>query len=161
MVKNRIAVLRRMYGMNQRELGDRLGVAQTTISAWETGRNEPDNDSLHRMATLFHTTIGYLTGFEPESRLHGLTPEEYATTQNAQTLQREIDQWEQRNNAEADEEVADYLRQQDEERWHQYGEPDTLEGFLICEMVDALPAPLRQTALTVMEGIMQFRKQAE
>ena len=78
MKTNRIAELRRENGMNQKELGAALDVAQTTVSAWETGRNEPDSVSLGRMAKLFHTTIGYLMGLESESYLHGLSKEQYA-----------------------------------------------------------------------------------
>ena len=33
MAKNRIAALRREAGLNQRQLGARLGVGQTTVSA--------------------------------------------------------------------------------------------------------------------------------
>ena len=62
MAKNRIAMLRKEQGMNQRELGERLGVGQTTVSAWETGKYEPDNDSMNTMAQMFGVSIGYLAG---------------------------------------------------------------------------------------------------
>ena len=75
MAKNRIAELRREAGMNQRELGRELGVGQTTISAWETGKNEPDNESMHKMAKFFQVSIGYLMGYE-SSRVAGLTQAE-------------------------------------------------------------------------------------
>lgn len=68
MIKNRIGILRKEAGLNQRELGLKIGVGQTTISAWETGKNEPDNESMHKMSQLFHVSIGYLTGYENNRR---------------------------------------------------------------------------------------------
>lgn len=75
MPTNRINRLRKESGMNQRELGTMLGVGQTTISAWETGKNEPDNESMHKMAKFFQVSIGYLMGYE-SSRVAGLTQTE-------------------------------------------------------------------------------------
>ena len=70
MVKNRIAVLRKEQGMNQKELGMKLGVGQTTVSAWETGKNEPDAESLHKMARLFRVSLHPIhseqLGFRPK-----------------------------------------------------------------------------------------------
>lgn len=76
MAKNRIAMLRKEKGLNQRELGEKLGVGQTTVSAWETGKNEPDHSSLEKMTWLFHASVGYLLGIESEGPSRGLTREE-------------------------------------------------------------------------------------
>lgn len=65
--KNRIGILRREAGLNQKELGQKLGVGQTTVSAWETGKNEPDYESLHKMARMFHVSLGYLAGYEEDT----------------------------------------------------------------------------------------------
>lgn len=151
MTTNRIAACRRENGLNQKELGAALGVAQTTVSAWETGRNEPDSVSLGRMAKLFHTTIGYLMGLEPESYLHGLSKEQYAELEHQRELQRMS-----RREAELehidDEDIAEYLWRDDMKRWEQSGKPDTLEGFLVSEMIDGFPAAMRREALEVMRS---------
>ena len=65
MNRNRIANLRKANGMNQRELSEKLGVVQTTVSAWETGRNEPDNETIQKIADLFNVNFGYVAGYEP------------------------------------------------------------------------------------------------
>lgn len=149
MTTNRIAELRRDNGMNQKELGAALGVAQTTVSAWETGRNEPDSVSLGRMAKLFHTTIGYLMGLEPESYSQGLSKEQYAELEHQRQLQRMS-----RREAELehidDEDIAEYLWQDDKKRWEESGKPDTIEGFLVSEMIDSFPEAMRREALGVM-----------
>lgn len=149
-MENRIAYFRRENGMNQKELGAALGVAQTTISAWETGRNEPDSVSLNRMANLFHTSIGYLMGFEPESYLHGLTKAQYEEVENQRELQRMLCRETVQDH---DEEIEEYLRQEDKARWERSGRPDTLEGFLVSEMIDKLPAAWRQEALNIVYSL--------
>ena len=149
MKTNRIAELRRENGMNQKELGAALDVAQTTVSAWETGRNEPDSVSLGRMAKLFHTTIGYLMGLESESYLHGLSKEQYAELEHQRELQR-MSRREAEQEHIDDEDIAEYLWQDDMERWEKSSKPDTLEGFLVSEMIDSFPAAMRRDALEVM-----------
>ncbi len=103
MPTNRINRLRKESGMNQKELGAMLGVGQTTISAWETGKNEPDNESMHKMAKFFQVSIGYLMGYE-SSRVAGLT-------------QAELEQYRQEN------EEA-FLRRQAEQEEHDFDPPE-------------------------------------
>ena len=62
-MENRIKSLRKEAGISQKKLGDELGVAQTTISAWESGRNEPDYDSIRKMAEILTTSPDYLMGY--------------------------------------------------------------------------------------------------
>lgn len=77
MIENRIKAMRKEAGMSQKELGELLGVGQTTVSAWEIGRNEPDNESLAKMGKLFGCSIGYLSGYEKETPKRGLSDEEW------------------------------------------------------------------------------------
>ena len=65
-MENRIKMLRKEAGISQKQLGDALGVAQTTISAWESGRNEPDYDSIRKMAEILYTSADYLMGYSNE-----------------------------------------------------------------------------------------------
>lgn len=62
-MENRIKRLRKEAGISQKKLGDELGVAQTTISAWESGRNEPDYDSIRKIAEILTTSPDYLMGY--------------------------------------------------------------------------------------------------
>lgn len=61
---NRIAELREKHGLTQKELGRRLAVGQTTVSAWEKGKNEPGGESLRKLTQMFGVTAGYLLGLE-------------------------------------------------------------------------------------------------
>lgn len=95
MVRNRIRILRKEKGYSQKELGKILGVGQTTVSAWEIGRNEPDNEASHKMAKLFKCSIGYLMGYEGESKTHGLPQAEWDEVQRQKQIKREMEEIEE------------------------------------------------------------------
>lgn len=63
--KNNIKKLRQERGMTQQELADVLGVKQNTLSCWERGVYEPDNEMLWRMAKYFNVSVEYLIGAFP------------------------------------------------------------------------------------------------
>jgi transcriptional regulator with XRE-family HTH domain len=50
-----IAKHRRLAGMSQEDLGRELATGQTTISAWEKGKNTPTTEVLDRLDELFST----------------------------------------------------------------------------------------------------------
>ena len=62
MISKRIRQLRKETGMTQAELGSRLGVIKQTISSWETGISNPNNEALTTMAKLFGVSVDYLLG---------------------------------------------------------------------------------------------------
>lgn len=64
MISKRIRQLRKEAGMTQAELGSRLGVIKQTISSWETGISNPNNEALTTMAKLFGVSVDYLLGAE-------------------------------------------------------------------------------------------------
>ncbi len=59
---NRIAELRKQKDISQSKLGEIIGAAQNTICNWETGKRQPDNESLIKMADLFGVSIDYILG---------------------------------------------------------------------------------------------------
>lgn len=63
---NRIRELRRAKNLTMKELGRELGVAESTISQYETGKRQPDNETLLRLGEFFDVTVGYLLGAETE-----------------------------------------------------------------------------------------------
>jgi len=54
--------LRKANKVNQTELADRLGVSRSAISTWETGANEPDTQTLLKIANFFDVSVSYLLG---------------------------------------------------------------------------------------------------
>ena len=62
MAINRIRELRIEAGLKQIDLANILGVRQNTLSTWETGRYEPDNEMLQRIADHFSVSVDYVLG---------------------------------------------------------------------------------------------------
>ena len=66
-MENNIRTLRKSAGLTMKQFGSLMGVSESTISLYETGKNEPDISMLKRMAEYFGVTIDSLLGCEPES----------------------------------------------------------------------------------------------
>ena len=63
-VPARLRCLRQASGMTQQTVADSLNIHRTTYTKYETGRANPDQDSLLTLARLFHVSVGYLLGQE-------------------------------------------------------------------------------------------------
>lgn len=62
-MKNRLKQLRTEKGLTQEELGNQLGLANNTISRYETGSNEPTkSETWQALADYFNVSVPYLQG---------------------------------------------------------------------------------------------------
>ena len=59
---NRIRELRKAKNMTLKDLGKILGVAESTVSQYETGKRQPDNETLLMLGEFFGVPVGYLLG---------------------------------------------------------------------------------------------------
>lgn len=59
---NRIREYRRKMGMTQVELAKKLRIGQGTLSGYETGRFEPDMNTMRRLAEIFGASLDTLFG---------------------------------------------------------------------------------------------------
>lgn len=59
---NRMRETRKQKRMTMKQLGQIIGVAESTISMYETGKHEPDNLTLVKIADALDVTIDYLLG---------------------------------------------------------------------------------------------------
>lgn len=57
---NNIRTLRKAAGLTMKQFGGLMGVSESTISLYETGKNEPDISMLKKMAEYFGVSIDYL-----------------------------------------------------------------------------------------------------
>lgn len=63
-MENRVRELRKAKGMTMKQLGVILGVAESTVSQYETGKRQLDNEILLKLSEFFDVTIGYILGVE-------------------------------------------------------------------------------------------------
>ena len=59
---NRLKELRQAAKLNQIEAAKLFGVAQSTLSGWETGKTQIDYDNLIKIADYYKVTLDYLLG---------------------------------------------------------------------------------------------------
>ena len=66
---NRIKELRRLKNpaLTQQKLADLVGVARSTVAMWEAGKNEPDNDTLLKLAEIFNVSTDCVLGVPSEN----------------------------------------------------------------------------------------------
>ena len=57
---NRVKELREEKGLKQTELAQMLEISQGTLSNWERGVHDPDNETLGRLAQIFDCSVDYL-----------------------------------------------------------------------------------------------------
>lgn len=68
----RLRELRAQKGLTMKQVGTAMGLAESTISLYETGKRQPDYETLGRFADYFGVSVDYLLGREespaPETR---------------------------------------------------------------------------------------------
>ena len=62
----RLRYLRKLHALSMKELGSLLGLAESTISLYEKGKRQPDNETLVKIAEYFNVSVDYLLGRENE-----------------------------------------------------------------------------------------------
>lgn len=55
-----LRILRKQRGISMKKLGEAVGVAESTISQYETGKREADYEMLLRLSEYFNVSIDYL-----------------------------------------------------------------------------------------------------
>jgi len=71
-MKNRIKEIRQKRRITQAELAKQIGVAQNTLSYWENGKYDVDNDSLKKIADYFQVSTDYLLAHSHSSTSEAL-----------------------------------------------------------------------------------------
>lgn len=63
-MQNRIRELRKQKGITMKQLGSALGLAESTISQYETGKRDPDLKTLFRISQYFGVRMEDIVGLE-------------------------------------------------------------------------------------------------
>ena len=61
----RVRSARRRAGLRQLDVAESIGVGQATVSGWESGAYEPDEDTIYKLAELFHVDGEDMIGQKP------------------------------------------------------------------------------------------------
>ena len=88
---NRIRELRKARGLTMKQLGKELGVAESTISHYETGRRQLDNETLLWFAKFFHVSAGYILGLEEKIPPTLTAKDERDIAKTLETLMAQLD----------------------------------------------------------------------
>lgn len=59
---DRLKMLRQKMNLTQKQLGKKLGLSNKTISNYENGDRQPDNETLLKLAEFFGVSVNYLLG---------------------------------------------------------------------------------------------------
>lgn len=62
----RLQQARKESGMSQEELAELLGVSRQAVSKWENDSGYPEMEKMIRLSQLYHISLDYLVGNEPE-----------------------------------------------------------------------------------------------
>jgi transcriptional regulator with XRE-family HTH domain len=74
MTGTNIRAARKAKGLTMKELGTLIGTSESAVSLYETGKREPNYETLLMIAEALDTTVGYLLGTETE-KAHGTEAE--------------------------------------------------------------------------------------
>lgn len=61
---NNLFYARKMSGLSQEVVAEKLGVSQQTISKWESNETTPDIRQAKKMSVLYHMTLDHLIEFD-------------------------------------------------------------------------------------------------
>ncbi len=60
--KERLKELRASKELDQKDLSAILHISKSTVSGWETGRNQPNYDMLITLARFFDVSVDFIIG---------------------------------------------------------------------------------------------------
>ena len=65
---------RKDMSLSQKELGQKIGVAESTISLYESNKRFPDAETLQKISSLFNVSLDYLLGKSEIKKSNELPP---------------------------------------------------------------------------------------
>ena len=76
MFAERLKELRAEKGITQVQLAEVMGVSKGTIAMWETGKREPDFETLNNLSEIFDKRIDYILGYSKDVSSPKMTEED-------------------------------------------------------------------------------------
>lgn len=76
MFAKRLKELRKESNITQVQLADALGVSKGTVAMWETGKRQPNFETLNALSNIFDKRIDYILGYSNDSSSAQMNEEE-------------------------------------------------------------------------------------
>lgn len=83
-----IAELRMEQGYTQKEIGDKLGITDNSVSKWERGINAPDISTLTSLSEIFHVTVQELLNGERKFKKKEIDKEHHSKVLEVKNLSK-------------------------------------------------------------------------
>ncbi|MCH5179970.1 MAG: helix-turn-helix transcriptional regulator [Erysipelotrichales bacterium] len=77
MALENLKALRKKLGLTQEQMADQLGFKRYTISDWESGRTEPDIESINKIAKKYNVTTDFLLGMTDLDNPSSITEDDF------------------------------------------------------------------------------------
>ncbi|MGN1148506.1 MAG: helix-turn-helix domain-containing protein [Lachnospiraceae bacterium] len=74
MFKDNLIALRKMKGLSQEELADKINVSRQTLSKYETGESLPDVEKCKQIAEVFGVSLDDLVNYDSKATGLGVPP---------------------------------------------------------------------------------------
>ncbi|MBP5299057.1 MAG: helix-turn-helix transcriptional regulator [Lachnospiraceae bacterium] len=74
MFKDNLVQMRKILGLTQEDIADKLGVTRQSVAKWESGETVPDLDKCKQLADVFGVSLDDLANYEPEDNLGVAVP---------------------------------------------------------------------------------------
>lgn len=69
MFKDNLVQIRKMKGMTQEDIAEKVGVSRQAVAKWESGETSPDLEKSRILAEVLGVSLDDLVSFEPEGNL--------------------------------------------------------------------------------------------
>ena len=76
MFKEQLKLLRNQKHLSQAQLAKEIGVSSSTIAMWETGKREPNFETLNDLSEIFDKRIDYILGYSKDAPSPKMTEED-------------------------------------------------------------------------------------
>ena len=75
MFNKNLVQMRKLHGMTQENLAEKVGVSRQAVAKWESGESLPDLEKSKLLAEVLNVSLDELANYEPEDNLGiGLAP---------------------------------------------------------------------------------------
>ena len=76
MFADRLKEIRTEKGITQVQLAETMGVSKGTVAMWETGKREPNFETLNQLSEIFDKRIDYILGYSNDGSSPKMTEED-------------------------------------------------------------------------------------